>query len=122
MQPGYAIVFVSDMQRSLAFYRDTLGLPLKFESPEWTELATEGVTAALHRTDAPASAPSDLDHSPAGCCQLGFQVDDVDETHERLIAAGVTCVRPPSDEVGVRLAKYLDPDGLGFSTSQPAAC
>ena len=29
----YVMVDVSDMSRSVAFYRDTLGLALKFESP-----------------------------------------------------------------------------------------
>ena len=40
MRVNYAIVFVSDMNRSVSFYRDVLGLPLRFESPEWTEFAT----------------------------------------------------------------------------------
>jgi hypothetical protein len=30
MRGTYAIVFVSDMKRSVSFYRDVLGLPLKF--------------------------------------------------------------------------------------------
>ena len=52
MRVSYAIVFVSDMKRSVAFYRDVIGLPLKFDSPEWSEFATEGATLALHRSDA----------------------------------------------------------------------
>lgn len=34
MHIQYAMVFVSAMQQATAFYRDVLGLPLKFESPE----------------------------------------------------------------------------------------
>jgi catechol 2,3-dioxygenase-like lactoylglutathione lyase family enzyme len=30
---SHTIIFVSDMARSVAFYRDILGLPLRFESP-----------------------------------------------------------------------------------------
>lgn len=45
---NYAIVFVSDMKKGVAFYRDVLGLPLKLETPHWTEFATEGATLALH--------------------------------------------------------------------------
>ena len=30
---NYIIVFVADMNRSVAFSRDVLGLPLKFEPP-----------------------------------------------------------------------------------------
>src|SRR5450631_2867304 len=48
MRVNYAIVFVSDMSRSVRFYRDVVGLPLKFESPGWTEFATDGATLALH--------------------------------------------------------------------------
>ena len=47
-QLDYVIVYVSDMQRSLAFYRDTLGLTLKFTSPGWTEFVTGSATIALH--------------------------------------------------------------------------
>ncbi len=39
-QIDYTMVIVSDMQRSVEFYRDKLGIPLKFQSPEWTEFAT----------------------------------------------------------------------------------
>ena len=35
MRVNYAIVFVSDMGRAVSFYRDTLGLPLRFESPHY---------------------------------------------------------------------------------------
>jgi hypothetical protein len=31
--------------------RDVLGLPLKFESPRWTEFATDGATLALHASE-----------------------------------------------------------------------
>ena len=41
---NYAIVFVSDIKRAVSFYRDVLGLPLRFESPEWTEFASDGAS------------------------------------------------------------------------------
>ena len=47
-QLDYTMVIVSDMPRSVEFYRDKLGLPLKFESPEWTEFVTGTTTLALH--------------------------------------------------------------------------
>ena len=33
MKLNYVIEFVGDMRRAVSFYRDVLGLPLKFESP-----------------------------------------------------------------------------------------
>ena len=64
MRVSYAIVFVSDMKRSVAFYRDVMGLPLKFDSPEWSEFATDGATFALHRSE--TSAGACRRHGPAG--------------------------------------------------------
>jgi lactoylglutathione lyase len=47
-QVDYVMVNVSEMPRSVAFYRDTLGLRLKFESPGWSEFETGATTLALH--------------------------------------------------------------------------
>jgi lactoylglutathione lyase len=66
MRLNYAIVFVSDMKRSVAFYRDIVGLPLKFESPHWSEFATEGATLALHAAETAAAAKDDPQKFPAG--------------------------------------------------------
>lgn len=108
---NYAIVFVSDMTRSIAFYRDVLGLPLKFESPHWSEFANEGSTIALH----PASA-----ENPAGTCQLGFSLEGgLDTFHEKLAAQGVKVIMAPRDEqFGIRQAVCADPDGLLFTLAQ----
>ncbi len=90
----YTIVFVSDMKRSIDFYRDVLGLPLKFESPDWTEFATEATTLALHAAVAGSREPSALEHHPAGSCHPGFQVDDIEAFHQKMSAKGVRCIRP----------------------------
>ena len=115
---NYAIVFASDMARSVAFYRDVLGLPLRFESSHWTEFATEGATLALHLAELPAS-PDDPSHVPAARCRPGLEVDDLDLFHARMVGQGVRCVQPPKDVFGARLAQYLDPDGLAISVGEP---
>ena len=118
---GYGVVFVSDMKRSIEFYRDVLGLPLRFESPEWTEFDTPGTTLALHHTDTTMTAGDPTDENPAGQCHPSFTVDDIDAYHERLTNHEVICVRPPKEEeYGRKLAKYVDPDGLPFTLSQPS--
>ena len=48
MKLTYVIKFVGDMDRAVKFYRDTLGLPLKFESPGWSEFITGETTLGLH--------------------------------------------------------------------------
>jgi lactoylglutathione lyase len=111
---GYAIVYVSDMRRSVAFYRDVLGLPLRFESSQWTEFATDGATLALHAGEQPSSGAPGLN---AGTCRPGLAVPDIDAFHARMTAHAVPCVQPPTDLHGVRLAQYRDPDGLVISVS-----
>ena len=58
-QMDYTMVVVSDMQRSVEFYRDKLGVPLKFQSPEWTEFDTGATTLALHGGGTPAETKGD---------------------------------------------------------------
>lgn len=116
MRVNYAIVFVSDMQRSIAFYRDAMGLILKFDSPEWSEFVTDGATLALHRGDAPR--PADEARTVAGRCRPGFSVRDLDVFHQRMLDHHVVCTRQPDDLFGARVAQYLDPDGLEISVGE----
>ena len=118
MRVNYAIVFVSDMKRAVSFYRDVLGLPLRFETPEWTEFATDGATLALHATDRTGSDEGDPQHVPAGRCRPGLSVPNLDEFHKRMIERHVPCIQEPTAIFGVRIAQYLDPDGLGISVAE----
>jgi lactoylglutathione lyase len=118
MRISYAIVFVSDMKRAVAFYRDVIGLPLKFESPGWTEFATEGATLALHASEVVHSQKDDPQKVPAGRCRPGLSVANLDEFHKRMIASAVPCVQEPKEMFGARIAQYLDPDGLALSVSE----
>jgi lactoylglutathione lyase len=118
MRISYAIVFVSDMKRSVAFYRDVIGLPLKFDSPHWTEFATEGATLALHAAEGSSAVKDDPKEPPAGRCRPGLNVPDLDEFHRRMVEKNVPCVQEPKELFGARIAQYLDPDGLGISVSE----
>ena len=118
MRVNYAIVFVSDMNRSVAFYRDVFGLPLRFESPGWTEFATEGATLALHASQASSPETDPSQPTPAGRCRPGLRVPDLDEFHRRMVERNVICIQEPKDVFGARLAQYLDPDGLVNSVGE----
>lgn len=117
-QLDYTMIVVSDMKRSVEFYRDKLGIPLKFESPEWTEFLTGSTTLALHGGGV-ASKPEDPSKC-AGTCSIGFNVDNLDETYQQLQAKGVRFVMPPMERAGegIRLAVAVDPDGLPISFAQ----
>jgi len=105
----YAIQFVDDMERAVAFYQDVLGLPLKLQSPYWSEFATGPTGLALHQ-----SSPA----NPAGKVQLGFSVPDLAAFHERLSTAGVVFTQAPTRQEGSLLARFLDPQGCEISVSE----
>src|SRR6267143_1525389 len=99
----YAIVFVSDMKRAVSFYRDVVGLPLRFESPGWTEFATDGATLALHASEAPGLPDDDPLKVPAGRCRPGLSVEDLDKFHQRMVDNRVPCIQAPKDVFGARV-------------------
>jgi lactoylglutathione lyase len=109
MKLTYAIKYVSDMGRAVKFYRDVLGLQLKFESPEWSEFVTGETTLALH----PASAKN-----PAGAVELGFSVEDIQKFHREMSAKGVQFTMPPTkQDFGTVLAQFVDSEGGYCSVS-----
>jgi len=107
----YVIKFVADMNRAVTFYRDVLGLPLKFQSPGWSEFGTGETTLALH----PASAKN-----PAGGVELGFTVPDLQEFHREMSQKGVQFSMPPTkQDFGGDLAQFIDSEGGHCSVSGP---
>src|SRR5215469_12406377 len=109
MKLNYVIKFVSDMTRAVSFYRDLLGLPLKFESPGWTEFTTGETTLALH----PAS-----DKNPAGSLQLGFGVADIQTFYDKMVGSGVEFTMRPKTEFGALLARFLDSEGAECTVAE----
>ena len=106
------------MNRSVVFYRDVLGLPLRFESPGWTEFATDGATLALHASEGSNSEMDDPRQVPAGRCRPGLSVPNLDEFHQRMVERNVPCIQEPKEIFGARIAQYLDPDGLAISVAE----
>jgi lactoylglutathione lyase len=110
MKLTYAIKYVADMDRAVAFHRDVLGLDLKFQSPFWTEFATGDTSLALH-------AASD-EHSP-GSVQLGFAADSLGKFYARRDELGLNFTQPPTEMHGMHIARFTDADGAETSVSGP---
>jgi lactoylglutathione lyase len=104
----YAIKYVADMDAAVAFYRDTMGLTLRFASPFWSEFDTGEVSLALH----PAS-----EKNPAGGVELGFTAPDLPAIYDAREAAGLTFIAEPRDEHGTLLSQVLDSEGAAISLS-----
>lgn len=117
MRLVHAIIHVSDMKRSVTFYRDALGLKPRFESAYWTEFSAGEASIALHLSPLPGVPASD-EAKTAGRCHPGLSVINLDEFHARMVSLGVPCLQPPQQQFGTRLAEYQDPDGLAISVSE----
>jgi lactoylglutathione lyase len=111
---GYVILFVADLERSVAFYRDVIGLPFKLQGEGYVEFATEGTKFGLYdrnRLDELTGQGADLPRSPGG--EVVLLVEDVDAEAERLRGAGATILKGPVDRAwGHRTLHVEDPDGF----------
>jgi lactoylglutathione lyase len=113
--PDYVVLVVDDLDRSLGFYCDLLGLPLDHRSGPFAQLATGVTRVALYERPAMAATLGhDLEPpSPdAPGFELGFKVEDCDAAFDELVAGGATSAVPPTDRGwGQRTAYVRDPDG-----------
>lgn len=108
MQVSHIIVRVADMARSLAFYRDLVGLPVLSESPVFTFLDAGSIRLALN-----AAAGTEQDTSAT---EIVFEVDDVQAAYESMAARGVPFELAPravmeNEERSLHAAHFRDPDG-----------
>jgi predicted enzyme related to lactoylglutathione lyase len=102
-------LYVRDMGRSTAFYRDVLGIPLQGDG-DWVEATfPDGVRFALHQAHG--------DVSP-GTIKVDLEVADIDDAVGRLHAAGVEVGEVAREPFGC-VAEFRDPDGYVLELFQP---
>ena len=110
---GSPTVFVSDLDRAVRFYTDTLGLRLQYRAGDHFAMidAGSGLTIGLHppgeRTPPPGSS---------GNIQIGLNVTGaIEQVVESLLARGVRFQERDGkavvDDGAVKLAFFTDPDG-----------
>jgi catechol 2,3-dioxygenase-like lactoylglutathione lyase family enzyme len=131
-------VTTADLARSVAFYRDVVGLPLlgsgEAAEPElstllgmedvrlrWAELDLGGgQILELIEYVTPTGEPLDVRANRPGAGHIGLAVEDFDAVHSRLVEAGaMTSERPvvlteDGDWKGTRSLYARDPDGVAI--------
>jgi len=119
---GYSRIVVSDLKRSIEFYRDILGVPLKYAAEDWAEFATLGTRLALKAGAPPVAAIPEKNHDGqpiAGRVGISFEVKNLDEVYRDLSSRGVKFTQPPTEDgPGGRMATLLDPDGLEIALGE----
>ena len=108
------MVVVKDMKRSVQFYRDVLGLPLAYETPQWSQFDLGNITLGLHPEG------KEVKVSPTSGCTFGFQVQDLAMAIDNLSWQNVKVIMQPRDEGFGKLAIVADPDGYHVQLFQPA--
>jgi glyoxylase I family protein len=142
---GHTGITVSDLNRSVAFYRDVMGFPVtrtvhlgapiaeQVTGVPGAEIDIAFVTAPGHTiellqyVEPGDTRPSPLRASDPGCFHLCFMVDDIDRVVEAVAAAGAEPVGPipttaDGPRRGLRAIYTRDPDGvlLEFMQEPPA--
>ena len=129
--PIFLALVVEDLERSIAFYRDVLGMEEIKRVVVSDEKAVRGGFSArgfrfrtfragplalkLVEVKGKPQPTQGLVDSHRGVRYIAFTVDDIDAVHKRLSEAGVefsSDILPPEPDQGVgRLVFFHDPDG-----------
>jgi len=140
---------VSDVGRSIRFYRDLLGMELLYEAERSDIPVYDAIigyknvhlrlamlkakgdhgTIALIQYLNPAARTRELEHYYVGSSSLALLVDDLDAEYQRLSAAGAKFNSSPQDivrdgKVVARAVYVADPDGIRielYQIPQPAS-
>lgn len=112
-----AELFVRDVRRSAAFYRDVLGFDILREAPGgYVAIGREGAVLGLcDVSQLPANHPARP--GPGDKVGLGVElvvvVDDVAESHARAVASGQSGITALVEQPwGLTDFRVLDPDGF----------
>ncbi len=119
---GQYCIWVSDLERSVGFYTDIIGLKVqsRTEIPGVNEavLAAESGGGRLQLAHA-WEDPQPVEHGRA-LWKIYMNVDDCEATHKRAVDAGYTSTMEPQrlDRWPVIVAFVLDPDGYSIELLQ----
>jgi catechol 2,3-dioxygenase-like lactoylglutathione lyase family enzyme len=116
---GQIHVSVSDVERSIEFYRYTLGIPFLFRVPGQPMAFFDCAGVRLY-----LGVPESEDFRSRAT--LYFRVDDVEEAHRELLGRGVTFLDTPHvvarfDETELVMAFFRDPDANNLALMQERA-
>ena len=114
--PDYVVLIVADLDRTLQFYTEVLGLRLGHRAGDYAQYATEATRLGFYTRSAMAKTLGmSLEAPPAHALavEIGFKVDDVDAAFTELVKRGAAPVTPPVIRPwGQRTTYIRDPTGI----------
>ena len=114
---GNIILEVKDLEISIKFYHEVLGMPIKNERRNWVDLGQQsGGTLSLH----PASiTTSHTNSTKENGILIGLTVGDLDSAIDELSAVKIEIFRDVQERQAGKNAIILDPDGYMISLFEP---
>lgn len=107
------ILSTDDLDESIRFYNETLGMPLKFrDGAHFAALDGGSITLAL---------ATPVDHPMSGKVVVGIKTADVDGAAKAIEAGGGAIVKGPYDDAHERRAVVYDHMGNGLVFYSPLA-
>ena len=105
------VLSTDDLDESIRFYGDTLGMGLKFrDGAHFAALDGGSVTLAL---------ATDVDHPIPGKVVVGIKTTDVDAAAKDVEASGGAIIKGPYDDAHERRAVVYDNKGNGLVFYSP---
>ena len=135
----HTAISVTNLDRSIQFYRDLLGMTLEWRidhrrsegleevvglknvDVSYAMLSGWGGRIELFQYHSPKGEPYPADKpvSDKGITHIAFQVEDIDGLYEKLVGRGIRFNSPPQVlREGVKAAYFHDPDGVTLEIIQ----
>ncbi|MDE1765427.1 MAG: VOC family protein [Thaumarchaeota archaeon] len=113
---GSVIIAVSNLEKSVQFYNEVIGLPIKNKRGDWAELGRDGATLILH----PASRLINTGTSIENGIVVGLVVGDIESAVQELKTRSVTVHREITSHRVGKNCIVLDPDKYMISLFEPS--
>ena len=113
---GSVIVAVSNLEKSVKFYNEIIGMPIKNKRENWVELAKQGATVILH----PATTKINTGTSIENGIVIGLVVGDIQSAVQELKSQNIPIYRDIETHKAGKNAIVLDPDKYMISLFEPA--
>ncbi len=124
---SYTILYVKDVEKTIAFYEKAFGFARKFITPDnsYAELLTGEATLSFASVNLAGSnltdgfMESDTTKPPFGM-EIGFTTNDVEATVLSAVHAGATLLEKPKTKPWGQVVAYVrDPDGFLIEICTP---
>jgi lactoylglutathione lyase len=106
------ILLVSNMKKSIEFYKDVLGMEIKQQAEDWVEFSKQGTVLALHPTKEKLTKDTNM--------LIGFNVSELEPVCSNLEKKKVKFHKKVTNEAFGKHAIIEDPDGHLISLAEMA--